>query len=156
MLMILVSGTNPLSLSSLFTRPSSLVSTLGMINDFVDEFYEIKDFRLTFATASSTSEETVLVDMNGNKETMTGEFVAKVLIVGWVSWALAIAFNIIYYLVHPMAPKKKMKTYILGYLWDLKECTCNSNKTKDGKIVGNQNSSKKEVDEEERLEMLSI
>ena len=62
----------------------------------------------------------VLVDMNGNKHQMTAGFVSGVLFAGWFSFLLGIIVNIIYYIIHPMAPqvnpKDKLNTFILGHL----------------------------------------
>ena len=56
--------------------------------------------------------------MNGSPHTMTSGFVIWVLVIGWVSFLLAIVTNCIYYAVHPMAPemspKGKLKTHLFG------------------------------------------
>ena len=84
---------------------------------------------LTIATTICVSDEMVLIDMDGyDDHKMTTGFVATVVILGWLSFVLAIGFNIIYYIVHPMAPqvspKDKLKTYICGNLWDLEKRKC--------------------------------
>ena len=77
----------------------------------------------------------VLIDMNGVEHELKSGFVIKVLKLGWFSFFLAILFNIIYYIVHPMAPqvspKDKLKTHILGYLWDIKQFKCQSRETEE-------------------------
>ena len=77
-------------------------------------------YRLTLSTGLSFTDGMVLVDMNGRDTPLKVGFVIKVLIFGWVSFLFAILSNIIYYIVHPMAPQvspeDKMKTYIFGHL----------------------------------------
>lgn len=87
------------------------------------------------------SEDMVLIDMNGVEHSLKSRFVIKVLKLGWFSFLLAIVINIAYYIVHPMAPlvspKEKLKTHILGYLWDIKQFNCQTSET-DEPIVNNQ------------------
>ena len=75
---------------------------------------------MTIATIGSLSDEMPLIDMNGYSHEMSSGFVDKVLILGWVFFLLATLSNILYYVVHPMAPqvnpKNKLKTYLVGHL----------------------------------------
>ena len=88
----------------------------------------------------SLNEVMKLKDLNGYEINLTKEFDFKVLTVGWSFFLLAIVTNIIYYIVHPMAPqpnpKDKLKTYIFGYF---KEFSC-----------------KKAVEDDERIQMLPV
>ena len=56
--------------------------------------------------------------MNGYSHDMSKEFVIKVIILGWVSFVMAIFINCVYYILHPMAPqvnpKNKLETYLFG------------------------------------------
>ena len=77
-------------------------------------------FRLTIFTVLSLSDDMSLIDMNGYSHDLSSEFVIKVLILGWVSFFLAIMVNCVYYILHPMAPqvhpRNKLKTYLFGKL----------------------------------------
>ena len=52
---------------------------------------------------------------------MTSWFMAEILIIGWVSYFLAILANCAYYAIHPSAPKlsptEKLKTHLLGHIY---------------------------------------
>ena len=124
-------GTNLHLSNKLSTTSLSLDSILGMIICLT--IIRFNNFpRLTIATACSMTDEMILVDMNGAEHKMSTIFVVIVLIIGWVSFLLAILTNCIYYVVHPMAlkvnPKDKLKTYIFGQLWDIRECKLSSSK----------------------------
>ena len=88
-------------------------------SDFFDKILSFT-FSLTIATVCSLSENMNLIDMNGHSHDMHSGFAIKVLVLGWISFLLALVTNCVYYMIHPMAPqvnpKHKLETHIFGNL----------------------------------------
>ena len=79
--------------------------------------------RLTILTALNVSAGMVLIDVHGYEHTLTVPSVVWILVSGWISFGLAIAFNIGFYKLHPMAVqmKPKKEVHIFGVKYPKKE-----------------------------------
>ena len=64
-----------------------------------------------------------MIDVHGYEHTLTVTNVVFILVSGWISFGLAIAFNIGFYQLHPMAVqmKPKKEVHIFGVKYPKKE-----------------------------------